>query len=53
MYNPHLNARFLGHTRVHNENGVGISIGSAVCAGLMRQTDRQTDRPCYILQRRL
>ena len=36
------NTYFLGLTRVHNPNG--ISIGSAVVAGLTTVTDRQTDR---------
>ena len=44
---PPSNTWFLGPTRVHNPNG--ISIGSAVFAGLTsvtdRPTDRQTDRP--------
>jgi len=43
------NTCFLGPTRVHDPNG--ISIGSAVFAGLTivtdRQTERQTDRPRY------
>jgi len=35
---------FFGLIRVHNPNGISISIGSAVSAGLTisRQTDRQT-----------
>jgi len=33
----------IGHTRVRNPNG--ILIGSAVFAGLMIVTDKQTDRP--------
>ena len=37
---PHL---ILGHTRVHTPNG--ILIGSAVFAGLMIVTDKETDRP--------
>jgi len=43
------NACFLGRTRLHNPNG--ISIGSAVFAGLTtvsgRSTDPPTDRPRY------
>jgi len=46
---PSSNTQFLGPTRAHNPNG--ISIGSAVSAGLTtvtdRPTDRQTDRPRY------
>ena len=37
------NTWFLGPTRVHDPNG--ISIGSAVFAGLTSVTDRPTDRP--------
>jgi len=37
------NTWFLGPTRVLNPNG--ISIGSAIIAGLTTVTDRQTDRP--------
>jgi len=37
---PPSNTWFLGPTRVHNPNG--ISIGSAVFAGLTSVTDRQT-----------
>jgi len=37
---------FSGRTRVLNPNG--ISIGSAVFAGLTSVTDRQTDRPRYL-----
>jgi len=40
-----VNEWFLGPTRVHIPNG--ISIGSAVLAGLTVVTDRQTDRPRY------
>jgi len=40
---PPSNTWFPGPTRVLNLNG--ISIGSAVFAGLTRVTDRQTDRP--------
>jgi len=36
------NIRFVGLTEVPNPNG--ISIGSAVVAGLTTMTDRQTDR---------
>ena len=36
---------FIGSTGVHVPNG--ISIGSAVFAGLTVVTDRQTDRPTY------
>jgi len=39
------NTCFLGPTRVLDPNG--ISIGSAVFAGLTSVTDRQTDRPRY------
>ena len=39
------NTQFLETTRVHIPNG--ISIGSAVFAGLTVVTDRQTDRPRY------
>jgi len=39
------NTGFLGSTRVRIPNG--ISIGSAVFAGLTVVTDRQTDRPRY------
>jgi len=44
---PHLitNTWFLGPIQVHIPNG--ISIGSAVFAGLMIVTDRQTDKPLY------
>jgi len=38
---PRLNMWFLRPTRVHNPNG--ISIGSAIYAGLMVVTDQQTD----------
>jgi len=47
---PLSNIFFLGLTRTHNPNG--ISIGSAVFAGLTivtDRTDRQTDRPCYLV----
>jgi len=37
------NTWFLGPTRVHNPKG--ISIGSAVFAGLTIATERQTNRP--------
>jgi len=40
---PPSNTWFLGPIRVLNPNG--ISIGSAVLAGLTTVTDRQTDRP--------
>ena len=40
---PPSNTWFLGPTRVQNPNG--ISIGSAVFAGLTSVRDRQTDRP--------
>jgi len=40
---PTSNTWFLGPTRVLNPNG--ISIGSAVFAGLTTVTDRETDRP--------
>ena len=39
------NTWFLGPTRVHNPNG--ISIASAVFAGLTIVADRPTNRPCY------
>jgi len=39
------NTCFLGPTQFHNPNG--ISIGSAVFAGLATVTDQQTDRPHY------
>ena len=39
------NTWFPGPTRLLNPNG--MSIGSAVFAGLTSVTDRQTDRPCY------
>jgi len=39
------NTSFPGPTRVLNPNG--ISIGSAVFAGLTTVTDRPTVRPCY------
>jgi len=39
------NAWFLGPTRAQNSNG--ISIGSAVFAGLTIVSDRQTDQPHY------
>ena len=39
------NSWFLGPIQAHNPNG--ISIGSAVFAGLTTVTDRQTDRPRY------
>ena len=42
-YGPPSNTRFPGPTRVLNPNG--ISIGSAVFAGLTNVTDRPTDRP--------
>ena len=40
---PPSNTWFLGPTQVHNPNG--ISIGSAVFAGLTTVTDRPMDRP--------
>jgi len=40
---PQSNTQFPGPTRILNPNG--ISIGSAVFAGLTSVTDRQTDRP--------
>jgi len=43
-----LNVCFLWPTRVHH-NPNGISIGSAVFAGLTSVTDRQTDRPRYLV----
>jgi len=42
---PPCNTWFLGPTRVLNPNG--ISIGSAVFAGLTTVKDRPTDRPRY------
>ena len=42
---PPSNAWFPGPTRVLNPNG--ISIGSAVFAGLISVTDRQTDRQMH------
>jgi len=42
IWNPS-NTQFLEPTRARNPNG--ISIGSAVFAGLTIVTDRQTDRP--------
>jgi len=39
---------FLGFTRVYNQNG--ISIGSAVFAGVMIVTDRHTDRQTTLLR---
>jgi len=44
-YEPPLNTWFTGPIPVLNPNG--ISIGSAVSAGLTSVTDRQTDRPRY------
>ena len=41
------NTWFLGPTRVHNP--MGISIGSAVIAGLTMVTDRATDRQTTLL----
>ena len=41
------NTWFPGPTRVHNRNS--ISIGSAVFAGLITVTDRQTDRQTTLL----
>jgi len=46
---PQSNTWFPGPTRVLNPNG--ISIGSAVVAGLTSVTDRQTDRQTTILGR--
>jgi len=43
------NTCFLGPTRVHNPNG--ISISSAIFAGLTSVTDRQTDRQTTLLGR--
>jgi len=48
QYSPggtNVHTRFLGLTPVHNPGG--ISIGSAVFAGLTIVADRQTDRPRY------
>jgi len=42
---PSYNTWFLGTTRVLNPNG--ISISSAVFAGLTTVSDQLTDRPCY------
>jgi len=42
---PPSNTSFLGPIRVHDPNG--ISIGSAIFAGLTTVTDRQTDRRRY------
>jgi len=44
---PPSNTWFPEPTRVHNPNG--ISIGSAVFAGLTTVTHRQTDRPRYLV----
>ena len=44
---PPTNTWFLGPTRVHNPDG--ISIGSAVFAGLTIVTDRPTDRQTTLL----
>jgi len=44
---PPSNTWFSGPTRVLNPNG--ISIGSAVLAGLTSVTDRQTDRQTTLL----
>jgi len=42
-FRPHVNRWFLWPNRVSVPNG--ISIGSAVLAGLKNVTNRQTDRP--------
>jgi len=42
---PLSKTQFLGSNRVHNPNG--ISIGSAIFAGLTSVTDQPTDRPRY------
>jgi len=42
------NTWFLGPTQLHNPNG--ISISSAVFAGLMMVTDRPTDRQTTLLR---
>jgi len=44
---PPSNAWFPGSTQVLNPNG--ISIGSAVFAGLTTATDKQTDKPRYLV----
>jgi len=46
-YGPLSNSGFLGPTRVLNPNG--LSIGSAVFAGLTSLTDRQTNRQTTLL----
>ena len=48
MWTPY-NTWFLEPTRVHNPNG--ISIGSAIFAGLTTVTDRQTDLQTPLLGR--
>jgi len=48
---PPSNAWFLGPTRVHNPNG--ISIDSAIFAGLTIVADRQTDHATSVTIRRI
>ena len=49
IWTPLSNTWFLVPTRAHNPNG--ISIGSAIFAGLTSVTDRQTDRQTTLLGR--